>query len=149
MYHVTEQHASTKWSHLENNNNKKVSSIFVLWIEDTVIYETYPAFAIKTPQQLQKTGKSSQQAGKLPTLKATKDWTRVFCCRASAAFSLPQNFLMHENLVNKSQIWIALKNVPLEMTEWTACCKVKVGRLKVGRFYDSWSIVPVRVGNNQ
>lgn len=46
----------------------------ILWIDDTVICETSPAFAIINSQQSQGTGMCSPQAGGLLTLEATKDW---------------------------------------------------------------------------
>lgn len=48
----------------------------ILWIDDTVIYETSPAFAIMNSQQSQGSGMCFPQAGSLPTLEARKDWAQ-------------------------------------------------------------------------
>lgn len=58
----------------------------ILWIDDTVIYETSSAFAIMNSHQSQGTGMHSAQAGRLPTLQAMEDWAQsgVFAHRAAA-----------------------------------------------------------------
>lgn len=90
----------------------------VLWIDDTVIYETSPAFAITNSQQLQGTGMWSPQAGSLLTLGAMKDWTQggVFATEL-LQFSLLSKYFLYtpEKLVNKNLSWATVKKLPLKM----------------------------------
>lgn len=76
----------------------------ILWIDDMVIYETSPAFAIRNSQQLQGTGMSSPQAGSLPTLEAMKDRAQsgVFATELPQFFFVSEYFLYTpKKLVNK------------------------------------------------
>lgn len=90
----------------------------VLWIDDTVIYETSPAFATTNSQQLQGTGMCSPQASSLPTLEAMKDWGQsgVFATEL-LQFSLVSKYFLYapEKLVNKNLSWATVKKLPLKM----------------------------------